>query len=154
MCESRRRKSGSPLFSVCSSALPTPSLFIHLQMLSGSRGGGHPVVKPGSTKHETGSPATARAEVAAAAAVASVQGKELAKANSRRRTAVTMRSKETKARRACSVLLSLSVLPGDSLFGGFLCEILPLPPFKMEFLKYFHQEIFSTKIVFSKLCKS
>ena len=114
------------------SAAACPLLFIHLQMLSGSRGGGHPVVKPGSTKHETGSPATARAEVAAAAAataaVASVQGKELAKANSRRRTAVTMRSKETKARRACSVLLSLSVLPGDRLFGGFLCEIMPPPP--------------------------
>ena len=100
-------------------------------MLSGSRGGGHPwspVVKPGSTKHETGSAAAAQA--AAAAAVASVQGKELAKASKQQQQQQDCSDHAAEGDKSATCLLSfslsLSVLPRSRVFGGdALCEVLP-----------------------------
>ena len=67
VCESRRRTSGSPLFSVC---LPTSSPtssppshpLLHVQTLPGSPTVGV-IVKPGSTKRGSGSAAAAAAEL-------------------------------------------------------------------------------------------
>ena len=141
MCESRRN--GSPLFSVC---LPNPSppflpsFFSTFRRCPAVRVDveewwnlDRPNVAVGQKQQQQNS--------SKAAAVASVQGKELAKAKSR--TAVTMRPKETKARRGSVALyLSLSQHPTAAQMRVFLRErvvwdyfLMPPVLFEMELVR-------------------
>ena len=77
---------------------------------------GHPVVKPGSTKHETGSAAAAQA-----AAVASVQGKELAKASKQAQQQQDCSDHAAEGDKSAACLLSCSLSLCATLYGGMCC---------------------------------